>query len=277
MTAIPTEGRVFVAQLTRDLRAREIAGCSLLSPGTKTWWEAFRAFGHAVKHTGSPTKASKLFQTALKSLLAAQRQRACFVNCFMKRSRSAFFEVLTYEVSKHPLLKEGNDGIVINSYVCSLRRIGEIRVGHHARLAFLSWHALGRMKRAQPDVDIFDAGGIVAGCGLAGLLVRESPKHFGTEINFAVRTMICTGVFRFATSEDGRRYGFYDVLTVLPPDDPERQARKIDQGVAIANAVYAYIQANDSDPSGYADKIPVLPFRDTDYVSRTLAEAKELT
>jgi hypothetical protein len=39
---------------------------------------------------------------------------------------------------------------------------------------------------------------------------------------------------------------------------------------AAARSRPIYLVSDDSDPSGYADKIAVLPFHDTDYVSRQL-------
>lgn len=268
--AVSTEGRVFVAQLTRDLAAREIAGCRRLAPGTKRWSEAFTSFAHAVSRAGSPTKAAKMFRDALLRLRAAQADGACYVNCFIGRSRSAFFEVLTYEVAKHPLTNAGYDGIVVRAYHCGLQRKGRILIGYGDQLAFVSWHALARMHE-RSAADIFLANGVVALCGMAGILMRESHKHANTEINYADTSMICTGVLRFARQDDGRQYGFFDVLTVLPIYE-SKYARKKVQGVAIANAVTAYIEADDADPKGYADTIAVLPFHESDFVSRELRE-----
>lgn len=268
--AVSTEGRVFVAQLTRDLAAREIAGAKLLAPGTKQWCEAFKSFGHAVSKTGSPTKAARMFNAAIPRLQSAQQQGACFINCFMGRSRSAFFEVLTYEVAKHPLTNAGYDGIAVRVYHCALQRKGRIMIGYGDQVAFVSWHALARMHE-RSAADIFLANGIVVLCGMAGILMRESHKHANTEINYPDDSMICTGVLRCVQQEDGRQYGFFDVLTVLPIYE-SKYARKKVQGIAIAKAVTAYITADDADPKGYADKIAVLPFHDTDFVSRTISQ-----
>jgi hypothetical protein len=82
MTAVSTEGRIFVAQLTRDLTARERAGAALLAPGTKRWGEAFRAFAHSLAKTKGPVHAAKVFKAGRIGLVEAQRQRACFVNGF---------------------------------------------------------------------------------------------------------------------------------------------------------------------------------------------------
>ena len=69
---VATESRVFVAQLTRDLAAREVAGANLLSPGTKQWHDAFRGFGLALSKSGSPVKAAKMFQAGIECLRLAQ-------------------------------------------------------------------------------------------------------------------------------------------------------------------------------------------------------------
>lgn len=73
-SAVSTEERVFVAQLTRDLAAREVAGANLLSPGTKQWQDAFRGFGLALSKSGSPVKAAKMFQAGIECLRLAQKK-----------------------------------------------------------------------------------------------------------------------------------------------------------------------------------------------------------
>lgn len=269
--AISTEGQVFVAQLTRDLAARELAGASALSPGARKWTDAVRSFGTTVSKAGSPTRAAKMFRAALERLLATQKTGACFVNSFKGRSRSAHFELLTYEVAKHPLIKGGYDGIVIQSYICRLQRNGRIMVGSLGKLAFVSWHALARM-RERSSVDLFVANGIVAMCGMTGYLMRESDKHANTEINLAVNleddlTIVCTGVLRHAEEND-KHYTFFDVLTVLPFDEVTDAKRK--QSVAIGWAAHEYITSDNADPTGYGDKIAVLPFHENDFVSREL-------
>src|SRR5438045_5537241 len=74
-TAISTEGRVFVAQLTRDIRARERAGANLLSPGATNWREAFDGFGRSLIESAGPIKAAKKFRTALANLKLAQEEK----------------------------------------------------------------------------------------------------------------------------------------------------------------------------------------------------------
>jgi hypothetical protein len=243
-------------------------GAAMLTPGTACWRDAFRGFGEALSKSRGPKHAASNFWAARERVVAAQKHGACFVNCFMKRSRSGYFEVLTWEVEKHPLTGHGNEGIIVNVYVCHLQRNGRITVGAGTALAFISWHALARMRERSNEIDIFEAGGVVAGCGLAGVLMRESVKHVGTEINYTTPSMICTGVLRLAEHK-GKVFGFYDVLTTLPIDDLRTQKRS--QGVQIAHAVWKYIKADDADPRGYGDDIAVLPCRNTDYVSRYLA------
>ena len=94
---------------------------------------------------GGPTKAARMFRDALVRLRAAQKDGACYVNCFMGRSRSGFIEVLTYEVAKHPLTNAGNAGIIVRAYHCWLQRKGRIMIGCGDQVAFVSWHALARM------------------------------------------------------------------------------------------------------------------------------------
>ena len=95
-------------------------------------------------------------------------------------------------------------------------------------------------------------------------------KQVYPEINFAVESLICTGVLRSNTAD---RHCFYDVLTALPLDDEyeARQPARVRQGIAICHAAVAYKNADTNDPRGYSDKIEVIPFHDTDYVSRELA------
>jgi hypothetical protein len=211
-----------------------------------------------------------MFKAGLARLRLAQKQRACYVNAYMGRSRSGYFEVLTWEVSKHPLTKEGNEGVVVRSYDCVLRGRGRvILVGQGSKLAFVSWHALARMYE-RSDIDVFD--GIVAGCGMAGLLMRESEKHANSGINYATNeNLLCAGVLRVASEDDGTKYGFFDVLTAFQPNEDGPQVEQWKQGCAIAWAVNKYAKADDADPEGYADKIPVLPFNRQDHVTRTLS------
>ena len=267
MAAIPTEGRVFVAQLTREIRAREAAGAALLSPGTKTWHEAFLVFRRSLENGGSPVKSAKLLRAAHDPLRLGQRQGACFINFFQARSRSGSFEILTWEVAKHPLLNAGYDGILV---LCSLQRDGGGVAGPRTRLAFISWHALARMRR-QSAVDIFTAKGMAAMCGIAGYLLQESDRHVLSEINYAADDMVCTGQLRFVNANERH---FFDVTTVLPLDEVSNAKR--DQGTAIARMVHAYITSGDADPHGYVDAIAVLPCREDDYVSRTLKQNTEL-
>jgi hypothetical protein len=271
MAAIATEGRIFVAQLVREIRRREVIGANALSPGTKVWRDAVFAFRRSLKNADGPVKAAKLLRAARERLQIGQRQGACFINFSQARSRSGNFEFLTWEAAKHPLLNEGYDGIIVRAYFCMLQRNGSGIAGPRARLAFISWHALARMHE-RSSVDIFTAKGVVAACGVVGYLLQESAKHANTEINFATDDMLCTGRLRFASSDEGHQYRFFDVSTVLPLD--EVPVAKRDQGVAIAWAVHDYIISDDPDPRGRADAIAVLPCRDDDFVSRTLKETQ---
>jgi hypothetical protein len=252
----------------REIRKRENFGADALSPGTRTWPEALVAFRHSLENADGPVKAVKLLRAARERLRIGQRHGACFVNFFQARSRSGSFEVLTWEVAKHPLINKGYDGIFIRAWFCLLQRNGGGVAGPRAKLAFISWHALARMQE-RSSVDIFTAGGVVAACGVVGYLMQESLKHVHSEINFATEEMVCTGRLRFANSDEGHQFRFFDVSTVLPLD--EVSSAKRDQGIAITRMVHAYITSNDADPRGCADAIAVLPCRDDDFVSRTLS------
>jgi hypothetical protein len=258
---ISTEGRIFVAQLTRDLVARQRIGADLLTPGTGTWQEALQGFARSLDGNG-PIQAALMFKGALQRLRQAQGERACFLNGFMRRSRSGLFELLTYDVAQHPLLAGGREGVLVRAYFCRLQRIGKISLAS-SRLAFLSWHALARMAE-RSKTDIFEGGAIVAGCGFAGMIMRESEKHRNTSISLATEEMTAVGVLRTAPG----KYAFFDVLTVLPHDaDKPYQMRQRAQGIEVAGAVYEYATDNDADPTGRAEHITVIPFDDSDYVS----------
>jgi hypothetical protein len=271
MHRIPTEGRVFVAQLIRDIRKREAVGADALSPGTKTWAEALVAFRHSLENADGPVKAVRLLRTAHEHLRIVQRQGACFVNFFRARSRSGSFQLWTWEVAKHPLINKGYDGIFVRAYFFLLRRNGGGMAGPRARLAFISWHALARMQE-RSSADIFTARGVAAMCGIVGYLMQGSDKHIHSEINYAIGDMVCTGRLRFANLDEGHQFRFFDVLTVLPLD--EVSSAKRDQGIAITRMVHAYITSDDLNPCGRADAIAVLPCRDDDFVSRTLKAAE---
>jgi hypothetical protein len=65
---ITTEGRIFTAQMIRDVRAREKLGAGLLTPGALSWREALDAFArrmskcdsvvHAGKHSSLPAASA---------------------------------------------------------------------------------------------------------------------------------------------------------------------------------------------------------------------------
>jgi hypothetical protein len=261
--AISTEGRVFVAQLTRDLAARERTGAALLSPGTTHWIEAFESFGVSVSRSAGPIKAAEKIKAAVERLDEAQKQGACFLNIVGGgRKRTAFFEVLTWAVARHPLVDSGRDGVLVHSFQCLLQRSRRLLVGAR-NLAFLSFHSLGRM-RERSAADIFAGRSVVGMCGLVGALMGESSKHFNTEINLAFASdTFCTGVLRH---EAGWRLAFFDVMTVLPRGDNERWR----QAEAMLAAVLDYIKSDDADLRDYADEIAVLPAPHTDYVTRAL-------
>jgi hypothetical protein len=60
------------------------------------------------------------------------------------------------------------------------------------------------------------------------------------------------------------------VITIMERDSIEPVQRA--QGDALARATRDYIRSDDADPSGYADRIGVLPFHETDYISRELKQ-----
>jgi hypothetical protein len=271
-SAVSTEGRVFVAQLSRDLVARQAAGAGLLSPGAKTWEEAFKALVRGARGQ-SPIKTRRRIDAALLRLRQAQTSGACFVNGVSRRQRSALLEILTCEVRTHPLLDSGREGVAVRQHLILLRRAGKIEY-FTGTCAYASWHALARM-RERSSVDVFAAGGVVAMCGVVGLIMRESEAHRGQNVNLTIGDsekstgMICTGVLRTATNDIGQTTAFYDVLTVLPLDR-EQRPRQHDQGCRVADAVMRYVSGSDADPSGHADDVPVLPFHESDFVSREI-------
>jgi hypothetical protein len=263
MSAVSTEGRVFVAQLTRDLAACEAAGAALLMPGCKRWQEAFESFVTSVSKCNGPVKAAAAFRAGIVRCGQAQKGTACFINSHMTRSRSGGFELLTWEVGEHPLLKTGNAGIIVYGYFCTLQRTGCVRVGR-TRLAFFSWHALARI-RERSKFDLFDARGLVVGCGVTGLVMRESDKHANTGMHYAAEGLICAGVLRVELHS----HAFYDVVTVLPREEG-RHDKAWAQGCHLSHIVHDYLLSSDADPKGLGDEVDVLPPRDDDYVSREL-------
>jgi hypothetical protein len=277
--AISTEGRVFVNQMIRDLRARERLGAGLLSPGATKWREAIHAFGHSMVGCGGPVKAGKLFNAGRERLIVAQRKHnACLLNFFMVRKRSGLFQVLVYDVAKHPLTGSGYEGVIVRSCFYRLQRIGCATFWSN-KVAFVSWHALGRLYE-RSGFDMREANAVVCMLGIAGMLMRESEKHNNNSINIAFdHDMLCTGVMRHLTGiEDGkpRKTVFFDCLTMLPGGEP-KYAQQRAQGGHVAHAVKTYMDSDSADPRGYADKIPVLPFNRDDYVTQELRRKQEKT
>jgi hypothetical protein len=129
----------------------------------------------------------------------------------------------------------------------------------------LSWHAIGRLHERSNGADIFQANNVIAFCGFAGLLLRDSLKHLGTGVHLAAQDIICVGTIR----EHGRDK-FFDVITIMERADIEPRQRA--QGDAVAKACDTYTHSDCADTDGYADHIPVLPFAEKDYVSQQLRQ-----
>jgi hypothetical protein len=124
-------------------------------------------------------------------------------------------------------------------------------------------------------IDVLNAGGLLAICGVVGLLMRESSKHCGTELNLAFTDILLTGTLRYVINDTGDHWrGFFDVLTTLEHTDGVQRQLKITQGAMLADMALKYMQGDDADPSGWANKIPVLPFHEDDYVSREIGPQK---
>ena len=269
-----TEARIFVARMLRELRDGERAGAAALAPGATRWRDAFHSFAQTVADAGGPVKASKVFEAGRKRLSLVQKDGGCFVNGFAHRSRSGLFHVLTWSPSPHPLLRRGLDGAVVHSYICELRRRGYLMVPDRpATLAYVSWHTFARMYERSEINALADCNHVIGGVGIAGLLMRELPERHGNKaINYCVPFdngggMLLTGVLRYAANDEGKGlFGFFDVVTALPPND--RDVRMWAQGSAIALATWAYVKADTADPRGLVDDVPVLEFRGDDYATR---------
>jgi hypothetical protein len=205
-----------------------------------------------------------MMRDAVPGLHKVQRNGGCYLNSFMSRSRSGMLEVMTYKVAKHPLTGTGQDGVCVRGYYAQLHRGGGVHVAKHGTdFAFLSWHALGRLHERNRDADIFLANNLIAYCGFTGLLLRDSLKHLGTGVHLAAPGLICIGTMRERDYDK-----FFDVLTVMERDTIEPVQRA--QADAVTKACFDYVKSEYADVEGYADRIPVLPFHKTDYVSRQL-------
>jgi hypothetical protein len=264
-----TAGRIFTAQLTRDLAERQMAGAGMLMPGCTLWTQAIEKFLKSI--TGGPRQAADQFMAGVKRLRAAQGERCCFVNGHFKRSRSAIVELLVWEVDKHPLVPGREAGVMVRAYVMRLQRKGRLSA-QRTRLAFFSWHALGGIAE-RSKLDIFEAGSMVAYCGFAGMIMRESEQHRNTSICIANTELMAVGVLR----HEPQQYSFFDVLTVLPTYgvDKPYQLKQREQGAMIGNIVAKYIESVDTDLDGLAKLVPVIPFDHHDYVSTQLRKDQE--
>ena len=243
---VTTDGRIFVARMIRDIRKREQTGAEVLAPGTKTWRDALTTFSKNMQqHCKGPIDAGRVFAAARDRLIEAHtKHNTCYVNSFMSRKRSGFFELFTHEVSKHPITRTGYDGIQLAACYCRLQRNGLITMGG-CRVGYVTWHALGRMYE-RTNLDAERANVLIGLIGLTGYLMRISDEHANSGINLAHDDFLCTGVLRVA---NGIR--FFDCLTVLPNDEP-KYAQQVDQGIRIANAVSKYVGSGDANPNGYS-------------------------
>ena len=262
--SITTEGRIFTAQLMRDMRERERLGAGALHPGAKTWPEAFLGFRDSFKGCGGPVKASKIFARGRERLIEAHSKHgACYLNCFSSHSRSGMFDMISWTIAQHPIAPGRYEGILISGNFCRLQRGGYLRM-YGKTHAFMSWHALGRMYERWNDSTV-DKAAVMIGCiGVAGMLMSEGDRHRNNAMNLAFEGVHCTGVMRYAP----RGYVFFDCLTVLP-DEP-KYAKQLDQGAMVASAVLRFIKEDDPDPRGYSKLVPVLPFTREDHVTRNV-------
>jgi hypothetical protein len=263
---ITTEGRIFTAQLMREMRNCERLGAGTFHPGAKTWHEAMLGFRNSFIGCGGPVKASKIFARGRERLLTAHSKHgACYLNCFESRSRSGLFDMISWRVAQHPIRPGKYEGILISGNFCRLQRRGHISMygKHHA---FMSWHALGRLYERWDDGTIDKAAAVIGCVGVAGMLMSEGNRHSNNAMNLAFEGVHCAGVMRAVPKE----YIFFDCLTVLP-DEP-KYAKQLDQGATVASAVLKFIGGDDPDPRGYAALVPVLPFTREDYVTQEIKD-----
>ena len=261
--SVSTEGRVFVAQMTRDIRQRMKLGAGLLSPGATNWQDALQGFGHEMAKAkgGSPIAAAKIFTAAHARLKVAQQEHnACFLNFYHRGKRSGMFELMTYEVATHPLTSDKEkEGVEMASYLYMLHRGGYITM-YGKRAAYISWHALARMHE-RVKTDLFDANGVVGLIGIAGLMLRGSSRHRHTSVNLTFEgPYICTGVMR----------SFFDCITVLEDAEKPKYAAQLEQGRIISHLAIQYMKGDDVDPRPLQKMIPVVPHTREDYASTQL-------
>lgn len=261
---ITTEGRVFSRQVMRSARHREAAGAGLLAPGTKTWMDALKVFGDTMVNCG-PVHAGKRFKAARERLHVAMKEHnACYVNFSASRKRSGYFQLLTFEATEHPLLKQ-KEGVMVCSYFCRLQgRAGRATLRGYP-VTFVPEHMLGRLyERSMASVE--EADSILGMLGIIGYLMQGSAKHYGTSLNAAFEgDILIVGVLRAPITTAP----FFDCLTVLPHDRPQH-ARQFEQGKWVADAAMKYLHSDSADPHGYADRVPVVPHSYDDYVTQEL-------
>ena len=170
---ITTAGRIFVAQMIRDIRARSAAGAGLLLPALSRGARHSK-LSHTACTSAAAVHAGDQFAAGRAHLIEAQRKhRACYINLCINRKRSGTFQLLTHEVSKHPATEQGYDGIMLRAYFCRLQRIGRISVAE-SKVAFVSWHALGRLYE-RSGANMEDAWNIVGMLGITGLAAGRAP------------------------------------------------------------------------------------------------------
>jgi hypothetical protein len=256
--------------VVRELNARQRAAAANFWPDASNWYDAFTGFAKAVAQQNNPIKRARMLRTAGERLKQAQRGGACYFHASSFKSRSAFIHVLTFETGPHPMIAVKDEGIIAQASTLMTTRKGLVRRDIASSVAFVSWHALGRMPM-RSDVDISGACGIGRVCGIVGLLLRHSSRHYSSEINVVFGDLLCKGTFRFVPTAAGN-YGFFDVITALTLDQVE-DPRQVEQGRAISAATIKYITGDILEPDGLFDDVAVLPFRETDYVSREIQKA----
>jgi hypothetical protein len=234
----------------------------MLWPGAKSWKTALFSFAEDVNASKSPKKAALKFSAGLDRLQLAQKEGSCWLNFFYARSRSAALHIMIFEVKPHPVTNAPYDGIKVSDVLCVLRRNGALQMTG-ATTAYANWHGLGRLYE-RSDLNLYKGGsGAVGMLGLAGMIMRESRKHEGTNVNLSFApNILITGVMR-GVENVGL---FFDMLTTLPGDEPKYKAQW-EQGALLSNAVFDFARSEEADPSSFAARIPVIEHTRTDYAT----------
>jgi hypothetical protein len=266
---LSTEGRVFADQLLREVKRLEPVNADRLWPGCNSWMDAFGTMNEAMAKDGPIGRVRTLNAVfdRLDTVPKAERMfRGIFVGGSGKRSLLAVFGICMR--SRHPFCLHDPkiDQIGLHSKLITILVTRKIMDAQAAPLAFMSWHALGRLAERGGGPQ---AREMFWQASLGSFLMRRAVAS--TDLNLVTGPVVLTGQMRPALARE-QSYGhanatFYDITTALARSDLRDNDPRVVQGEALMQRVDRLVK--ERDPKVFEENtVPSIASRNDDFVSR---------